>query len=132
MIPGQGTKIPQATWYGQKKEKIVMFIASQNYSQLVFPNFGRAVRVSMLTLSLTLNLSSEIPSSDPNPIEEPSSHLLSTDYVLCVCVSCSNGPALCDPMNYSPPSSSIHGISQARILEWVAISFSRGSSQPRD
>ena len=35
-------------------------------------------------------------------------------------------------MDYSPPGSSVHGISQARILEWVAISFSRGSSQPRD
>ena len=39
---------------------------------------------------------------------------------------------LCDPMDYSPPGSSVHGISQARILEWVAISLSRGSSQPRD
>ena len=37
---------------------------------------------------------------------------------------------LCDPMNYSLPGSSVHGILQARILEWVAISFSRGSSQP--
>ena len=35
---------------------------------------------------------------------------------------------LCDPMDCSPPESSVHGISQARILEWVAISFSRGSS----
>ena len=40
-------------------------------------------------------------------------------------------PTLCDPMDYSPPGSSIHGILQARILEWVAISFSRGSSWPR-
>ena len=39
---------------------------------------------------------------------------------------------LCDPVDCSPPGSSIHGIPQARILEWVAISFSRGSSQPRD
>jgi len=38
----------------------------------------------------------------------------------------------CDPMDCSPPGSSIHGILQARILEWVAISFSRGSSQSRD
>ena len=38
----------------------------------------------------------------------------------------------CDPMDCSLPRSSVHGISQARILEWVAISFSRGSSQPRD
>ena len=35
---------------------------------------------------------------------------------------------LCDPMDYSPPGSSVHGILQARILEWVAIPFSRGSS----
>ena len=40
-------------------------------------------------------------------------------------------PTLCDPMDCSPPGSSIHGIFQARVLEWVAISFSRGSSQPR-
>ena len=37
---------------------------------------------------------------------------------------------LCDPMNCSPPGSSIHGILQARVLEWVAIPFSRGSSRP--
>ena len=39
---------------------------------------------------------------------------------------------LCDPMDYSLPVSSVHGILQARILEWVAIPFSRGSSQDRD
>ena len=41
-------------------------------------------------------------------------------------------PTLCDSMDYSPPGSSVHGILQARILEWVAIPFSRGSSWPRD
>ena len=39
---------------------------------------------------------------------------------------------LCDLMAFSPPGFSVHGISQARIMQWVAISFSRGSSQPRD
>ena len=39
---------------------------------------------------------------------------------------------LCDPMDYNLPGSSVHGVFQARILEWVAISFSRGSSPPRD
>ena len=39
---------------------------------------------------------------------------------------------LCDPIGCSPPGSSVHGISQARILGWVVISFSKGSSQPRD
>ena len=41
-------------------------------------------------------------------------------------------PTLCDPMGCILPGFSIHGIFQARILEWVAISFSRGSSQPRN
>ena len=50
-------------------------------------------------------------------------------------VLCSDGqscPTLCNPMDYSLPGTSVHGISQARILEWVTIFFSRGSSQPRD
>ena len=42
------------------------------------------------------------------------------------------GLTLCDPMNCSPPGSSVHGILYARILEWVAMPSSRGSSQPRD
>ena len=41
-------------------------------------------------------------------------------------------PTLCDPTDCSPPDSSVHGILQARILERVAMSFFRGSSQPRD
>ena len=41
-------------------------------------------------------------------------------------------PTLCDPMDCSLPGSSIHGIFQARVLEWVATSFSRESSQLRD
>ena len=41
-------------------------------------------------------------------------------------------PTLCDPINCSLPGSSVHEILQARILEWVAIPFFRGSSQPRD
>ena len=53
----------------------------------------------------------------------------------CVCVfvlvaqSCLT---LCNPFDCSPPVSSVYGISQARILEWVAITFSRGSSRHRD
>ena len=50
-----------------------------------------------------------------------------------VCVlSCSVVSNSCNPIDYSLPGSSVHGILQARILEWVAISFSRGSSQPRN
>ena len=50
---------------------------------------------------------------------------------MCVCMlSCSL--TLCDPMDWGLPGSSVHGIFQAKILQWVAISFSKGSSRPRD
>ena len=52
---------------------------------------------------------------------------------MCVCaLSLQLCLTLCDPMDCSPWASSVHGILQARILEWVAISYSRGPSQPRD
>ena len=52
--------------------------------------------------------------------------------VQCSVLAAQSCPTLCDPMDCSPPGSSVHGIFQARLLEWVAISFSRGSSWPRD
>ena len=51
---------------------------------------------------------------------------------LCVCLVAQSYPTLCDPIDCSPPGSSVHGILQARILEWVAISFSGESSQTKD
>ena len=63
----------------------------------------------------------------------PPGILVTLATMVCVCVlvfqSC---PILCNPMDCSPPGSSVHGILQARVLEWVAISSSRGSSWPRD
>ena len=50
----------------------------------------------------------------------------------CHCSLTKSCLTLCDPMDCSLPGSSVHGILQARILEWVAIPLSRGSSQPRD
>ena len=59
----------------------------------------------------------------PNPVLDTS----------CLCTkllqSC---PTLCNPVDHNPPGSSVRGILQARILEWVATPFSRGSSRPRD
>ena len=64
------------------------------------------------------------------------SEFISTFFALCykwrVCACAQSCPTLWDPIDYSPPGSSAHGILQARILEWVAISSSRGSSWPRD
>ena len=61
-------------------------------------------------------------------------------WCVCVCVCMKKVKVLvtqsytihCNPMDYSPPGSYTHGILQTRILEWVAILYSRGSSQPRD
>ena len=49
-----------------------------------------------------------------------------------VCISCLVMSDSLQPIDCSPPGSSVHGIIQARILEWAAIPFSKGSSQPRD
>ena len=49
-----------------------------------------------------------------------------------MCVRAQLRTTLCNPMDYSPPGPSVHRIFQARILEWVLISSSRGSSRPRD
>ena len=61
--------------------------------------------------------------------------LRQTSEMLRACVhakSIQSYPTLCDPMSCTPPDSSAHGILQARILEWVAMPSSRGSSWPGD
>ena len=57
-----------------------------------------------------------------------------SDWSFCCCSCCCLAVKLffCDPIDCNLPGSSVHGIFQARILEWLAISFSRGSSRPRD
>ena len=50
----------------------------------------------------------------------------------CCCLVAQPCPTLCDPMDCSPSGSSVRGILQARILQWVAMPSSRGSSRPRD
>ena len=77
------------------------------------------------TLSFLLSLFLPPP---PSPLwSEPP-----TSVVLVVVFSRSVVPGSYSPMDYSLPGSSVHGISQMRILEWLAISFSRGSSWPRN
>ena len=79
------------------------------------------------------------PGDLPDPGMEPGSPALQADSLpseprgkpLCV-LAAQACPTLCDPMDCGPPGSSVPGILQARILEWVAIASSRGSSCPRD
>ena len=58
--------------------------------------------------------------------------VLVLETVLKGCVRAQSYLTLCNPLDWSPPGSSVHGILQARILEWVAISCSGGSSRPRN
>ena len=60
--------------------------------------------------------------SGPNRQEEKGSWDWSFCLPICACSVAQSSPTLCDPMDCSPPGSSVHGIFQARILEWVAIS----------
>ena len=52
--------------------------------------------------------------------------------VRCVCPVTQSCPTLCDPMDCRPPGLSVYGVLQARVVEWVPTSSSRGSSRPRD
>ena len=58
--------------------------------------------------------------------------LTDKSWYCCYCLVTKSCPILCNPVDCSLPGSSVHEISQARIIEWVAISFLRGSSRPRD
>ena len=59
-------------------------------------------------------------------------YILLYSNMLCCCLVTHSYPTLCNPVDCSPPGFSVHGDSPARILEWVAMPSSRGSSQPRD
>ena len=67
-------------------------------------------------------------------VKQTQLHPYCTIYSLCCCccLVAKSFPTLCNPMDCSPPNSSVHGTSQARIQEWISISFSMGSSQHRD
>ena len=71
----------------------------------------------------------------PEYVEEVDSLVKGKAFDILMCIHAKSlqlYPTLCNPMDCSPPGSSVHGILQARILEWVAIPFSRGSSRSRD
>ena len=102
-------------------------LSSQNRDQTCTPCFGRR--------SLTLDHQGHCVI--PLGIPYGSGNALFSDrtvplFLSIVCVGAQSYLTICDPMDCSPPGSSVHSILQVRILESVAILFSRGFSQPRD
>ena len=65
-------------------------------------------------------------------IAEETTGFLQQNSICQFCVCAQSCPTVSDPLDCSPPGFSVHGIFQARIIEWVAISYSRGSSRPRN
>ena len=74
----------------------------------------------------------ELNDYELNVTGPPKKICIFSPYACVVAKSLQLCPTLCDPMGYSPPGSSVHGILWARTLEWVAMPSSRGSSQSRD
>ena len=117
--------------YGIKKSKLSFL------SKFVFIELVLRIQVPWLTFLCVTFYFGRL--NHVLPLEErfevlacKNSHLPIWDWKKSESVSPQSCPALCDPMDCSPPGCSVHGLLQARILEWVAISFSRGSSQLRD
>ena len=124
------TKIPSPTIISQKPTHVSYFSLKNDV-----PDVGLNVYkhyISNLPRSLRTHHSELrnhwIRQNFPLALDRISSWNYRKLQVVCV-QSC---PTLCDPMDCSLPGSSIHGVLQARILEWVATSFSRGSSRLRD
>ena len=90
----------------------------------------------LLPLCVSLPLNARLLLHPPDRDESPHWSIPPHHHFLCVCVCvclCAQSClSLHDPMDYSPPGSSVPGTLQGRILEWVAISFFRGFSEPRD
>ena len=97
---------------------------------------GSNVALKFIPLIWNENLKKFLNSVQPsdNNIYHPlkNRHTLCVCVCVCVCTVVQFCPTLFDPMDYSLPGSSVHGIFHARILEQVAISYSMGSSQPRN
>ena len=89
--------------------------------------FGdRQLRTAGLSYSLGITLENQM---------QVGTNFLATIFATTVCMhanSFESCPTLCDPVDCSPPGSSVHGILQARKLKWVAVPSSRGSTWPRD
>ena len=110
------------TWWGLSKSFV-------HYNKFVWNNFYNHFKMHKPSLFSLHHPHFVLPSLSPFSVIT----LVISWGVLCLLLPFAQScPTLCNPMDSSLPGSAIHGIFQARILEWAVISFSRGSSQPRD
>ena len=115
--------------YGVKKAKLSFL------PQFVFIELVLEIQVPWLTMCHILFWKTQHCTTPWRKVWSPSTQKLSLANLgleKSESVSPQSCPALCDPMGCSSPGSSVHGMLRARILEWVTIPFSRGSSRPRD
>ena len=97
------------------------------YKLQIVPSYERGI----MDLKFVCMPTIYILKSRPHPCDlDPIRWYVCVCVCVCVLVAQSCLP-LCDPSDCSLPGFSVHGIVQARILEWIAIPFSRGTSQPR-
>ena len=107
-------------WNRTESTKITLYI----YGQLIFNKVTKTIRCERTAFSTNIAVAPGYPRA-----EELSQVPFLIPYAYAQSLSCVQ---LWGPMDCSSPGSSVHGICQARILEWVAISFSRGSSRARN
>ena len=95
-------------------------VPRMNCAPVTFGHWIRSLFLPHLSVRVALTLLSRLTS------------IVSYRWSRCLHVYAQSCPTLCHPLDCSPPGSSVHGILQARILEWVAMPSSRGPSWPRD
>ena len=114
------------------------FPKQEDWNGLLLPFLGYLTNLGIKPLFPTLPMSLALQANSLPLSHQGSLYIhtyIHTCILLCVCVCVlvtQSWLAICDPMDRSLPGSSVHEILQARILEWVTIPFSRGSSWPRD
>ena len=111
------------------------FSRQEYWNVLSFPSPGDLSNPGIELISLALAdgfFTTEPPGKPPPTIKQPQTLECPPDFTRVCAKSLQLYLTLCNLMDCSPPGSSVHGILQARILEWVAMPSSRGSAQTRD
>ena len=130
LLPGSLTSEPKSCAGLNSILSGNMMVAVPRLSYLVFPSrVGGSLCRNLVLLQLFVDLASSLQEASIVPC----TYQILRAALACLCAeSLQSCPPLCDPVDHSPPASSVHGILQARILEWVATPSPRGSSRPID